>query len=130
MPRGSETRCFLELFRQKMVYWQVKISNAAAVLADEVMMRQGLSLEPIIAASEVEFAYQSLFHENPQVPIHRAQTKVRELLSYLIEHPLSRGVTFRLSKDLQYSIALSTLAGSVRHTLPIPLRWLVVRNRY
>jgi hypothetical protein len=39
-------------------------------------------------------------------------------------------VTFRLSKDLQYSIALSTLAGSVRHTLPIPLRWLVVRNRY
>ena len=76
MPCGSEARCFLELFRQKMVYWQVKISNAAAVLADEVMMRQGRSLEPVIAASEVEFAYQPLFHENPQIPIHCAQTQV------------------------------------------------------
>jgi hypothetical protein len=98
-----------------MVYWQVKISNAAAVLADEVMMRQSFGLEPIIAASEVEFACQSLFHENPQVPIHRAQTKVWELLSYLLENPSSRGMTFGLSKDLQYSIALSALAGSVRH---------------
>ena len=129
MSRGSETRCFLELLCQKMVYWQIKVSNAAAVLADKVMMRQDLSLEPVIAASEVKLAYQSLFHENPQVPIHRAQTKVRELLSYLVEHPLGRGVTFRLSKDLQYSIALSTLACSV-HAPQRPLRWLVVRNRY
>ena len=82
------------------------------------MVGQDGSFKPVIAAAEVEFAYQSLLHKNPEVPIHRAQTQVWELPSDLVEHPLRRGVVLCFPKNFQDSIALLALSGSSCHTPP------------
>ena len=117
MPGRSIARRFLKLPCQGVINWQIKIGYSPATLADKVMVRQGGSLEPVKPASELESAHQPLFHKNPQVPIDGAQTEVRELLSHPVEQPLRRRVTLGLSKDFEYTITLSALAGLSCHCL-------------
>ena len=130
MPRRGIARCLAQLLCKGLIDRQIEIGYPSAALADEVMVRQDGSLEPVETIAKVEPAHEPLFHKDAQVPIDGAQAQVRKLLFHLVEQPLCRGVAPGLSKGFEYAIALPTLASSSRHALARPSESFVLRNRY
>ena len=114
-PGGSETYCFLQLLCQGTIYRQLKISYAPTPFADEVVMRRYFRLEPVEAASKIQFADETLFFQHSKVSIDRSKAQIGELLADLLVYPLRGRMALRLSEDFQNSLTLPGFASSSSH---------------
>jgi len=117
MPGSSVARRFLRLPCQGTINRHIETSHSPTPPADEAMMRQCDGLEPVKPASSDVSAHKPVFREHPRVSMDGARTGISELLSHLVEQPLSRRAGPGRSKDCEEVIVLSALASWSRHAV-------------
>ena len=83
MPGHFESEGLVRQSVQALIWWDNKVDDRIAVLADEVVVGLHIGIEAIKGATKGDPADETLLDEDADVPINIPQAEVGELLSQL-----------------------------------------------